>query len=178
MPPDKSHGLSALLPRNRGVLSVALVVIVTLCLLPRFPQASEPDKSESDNKAGVVRAFVVAFNAQDVAAMAALVTADIRWIYVNRTALAVELEGKDALIKSMTEYFSGCPTCRSEIHGMICSRERVSVVEVASWESQAGTRSQAAMAVYEFSGELIRTVYYFPEESRRPHRVVASSCGD
>ncbi len=85
-------------------LSLALVAIVVLGLLPGFPQASETDKFETDKKADVVRAFVGAFNGQDVAAMAALVTTDIRWVYVNRTALAVELEGKEALIKSMTEY--------------------------------------------------------------------------
>ena len=97
--------------------------------------------------------------------MAALVMDDVQWLSVSGSALSIELEGKAALAAAMSEYFSSCPTCRSEIRDLMSSGERVSVVEVASWVGAAGPRSQRAMAVYEFSGSLIQRVYYFPEES-------------
>ena len=83
---------------------------------------------------------------------------------MNGSTISVELEGKTAFVEAMTDYFSSCPTCRSEIRGLVSSGERVSAVEVASWVGRDGRRSQRSMAVYEFSDLLIRAVYYFPEE--------------
>ena len=138
---------------------LVLLVVLVLGPLAGFPQAAK-----TDGKSEVVRKFLDAFNAQDAAAMATLVADDIEWLSVRDSAITIELEGKQALVAAMSEYFVSCPTCRSEIQGMACSSERVSVVEVASWVGRDGPRSQRSMAVYEFSGSLIQRVYYFPEE--------------
>ena len=40
----------------------------------------------------------------------------------------------------------------------------LSAVEVANWQGKDGPKMQSGMAVYEFSGGLIKRVYYFPVE--------------
>lgn len=139
--------------------TVVLASLALVCLIA-LPQASG-----ADDKSEAVREFLDAFNAHDAAAMAALVADDVQWLAVSGSEISIELEGKAALAAAMSEYFSACPTCRSEIRGLTSSGERVSVVEVASWAGSNGPRSQRSMAVYEFSGSLIRRVYYFPEEA-------------
>ena len=155
--------------------SSSFAIIAVMVLVPLLGFSNTAKVSD---QADIVHQFIRAFNSQDVDGMSALVTDDIRWIYINRSSMSVELEGKEALTQSMSEYFTSCPSCRSEIHRMVCSTERVSVVEVASWDSRDGPKSQASMAVYEFQGELIQTVYYFPEESTYPVRGSASTCHD
>lgn len=129
------------------------------------PMTALPEAPEQADRTGIVRQFVDAFNAHDADAMAALVSDDVKWLSVAGTEVAVEVEGKAALVEAMSGYFKSCPSCRSTVRGMLSSGERVSVVEVASWEGSDGPNSQRAMAVYEFSGALISAVYYFPEEA-------------
>ncbi len=138
--------------------------IVLLAALALAPSIALPQVSESANKADIVHAYLVAFNAQDTSAMIALVTEDVQWVSVGDGTVSIELEGKAAMAAAMSQYFSSCPTCRSKIHSLMPSSERVSVVEVDSWVSQDGPMSQSSMAVYEFSGSLIQRVYYFPAE--------------
>jgi len=68
------------------------------------------------------------------------------------------------LVSAMNGYFQSCPTCRSNLTALIASRDRVSAVEVANWQGKDGPKMQSGMAVYEFSGGLIKRVYYFPVE--------------
>ena len=151
-------------------------LLITFIALAPLAALSKTD--ETKDLANIVHKFIRAFNAQDVNAMSALVTDDIRWNYINGSSVSAELEGKQALATSMSEYFVSCPSCRSAIHGMTCSAERVSVVEVASWDGRDGTVSQASMAVYEFEGPLIRAVYYFPEETEHSDQVFEGTCND
>ena len=143
--------------RRRGVL-----LLVSLVLIPLYEFAQA---SDSSNKLEVVREFLDAFNAHDAAALSVLVADDVQWLSVRGSEISIELEGRADLVAAMREYFTSCPTCRSEITGELSSSERVSVVEVASWVGSNGPRSQQSMAVYEFSGSLIQRVYYFPEEA-------------
>lgn len=137
------------------------VLLAALALAPSTGLAQVPD---SVNKADVVHAYLEAFNAQDTSAMVALVAEDVQWVSVGDGTISIELEGKAAMAAAMSQYFGSCPTCRSEIHSLISSSERVSLVEVAGWVSKDGPMSQSSMAVYEFSGSLIQRVYYFPAE--------------
>ena len=112
----------------------------------------------------VVKQFVAAFNAQDVDAMSELVTEDVQWLSISADKISVETNGKSALRSAMSDYFNGCPTCRSELTAVIATPNRVSAIEVASWKSKDEARRQSGVCVYEFSGGLIRRVYYFPSE--------------
>ena len=155
-------------------MHIAIVLIGTFLLhtlTPGLAAAATPE-----DRADRVEQFLAAFNRHDPEAMAALVTEDIKWGYVSQTGMSFELEGKAALVKSMGEYFASCPSCRSENYGMLCSTARVSVIEVASWKTQNGPKSQASLAIYEFSGDLIQAVYYFPEEPTPRDRQRKRSC--
>ena len=117
-----------------------------------------------DSKVEVVSEFLAAFNAQDAERMGALVTDNVKWLSVVDGQTSVEVEGRSNLTEAMAGYFSACPSCRSSISKMMPSQDRVSVIEVASWDSDGVRKSQQAMAVYEFSGSKIAAVYYFPAE--------------
>jgi uncharacterized protein (TIGR02246 family) len=111
-----------------------------------------------------VRNFVAAFNAQDADRMALMVTDDVEWLSIDGKAVATETSGREQLRTSMQKYFKSCPSCRSELVQLATSKERVATVEVASWQSRTGPRQQQGIAVYEFTGPLIRKVHYFPVE--------------
>lgn len=64
----------------------------------------------------------------------------------------------------MDAYFKSCPTCRSELSGVIATQDRVSAAEIVSWQANSGPKSQRRLSVYEFSDGVIRGVYYFAAE--------------
>lgn len=111
-----------------------------------------------------VERFVAAFNAQDSEAMAEFVAEDVAWLSISGKEVVVEVEGQRELVKSMNDYFTSCPTCRSELSGILSTPDRVSAVEIAHWQGKTGPKSQRSLAVYEFSEGLIQRVYYFPSE--------------
>jgi len=139
-----------------------LLNVLTGCLLLATAAASANPSNQEHEQA--VRNFVAAFNAHDSAAMADFVAEDVQWLLIDGASIAVEANGKAALILAMNDYFQSCPTCPSHLTGIISSRDRVSALEVAKWQGKDGPKSQRAMAVYEFAGSLIRRVYYFPAE--------------
>jgi hypothetical protein len=122
--------------------------------------SSEPGPPHVDT----VEQFVAAFNAQDSNAMAEFVSDDIEWLSIAGEQISVEVNGKINLIESMNGYFESCPTCRSELSGVVSTASRVSAVEIASWQGNSGRSAQKAISVYEFSGEKITRVYYFSAE--------------
>lgn len=133
-----------------------LLLAVTQLAFAQTGDAAEP--------AQIVRDFLAAFNAHDSRAMGELVTDEIQWLSVSAAAVTVEVEGKAALISAMDGYFQSCTTCQSKIAAMMVSGQRVSAVEIASWNGENGLQSQQSMSVYEFSGPLITRVYYYPSE--------------
>lgn len=137
------------------VLLFALFIVVAL-----ETQASEAES----NHLATVKHFMMAFNAQDSLAMAKHVADDVEWLSVDGTQVIVEAKGKHDLIKSMNAYFKSCPTCRSKLSSVISTQNRVSAVEIASWQGASGLNSQRALSVYEFSDKKITRVYYFPAE--------------
>lgn len=114
--------------------------------------------------AATVEAYVAAFNAQDSAAMARMVTDDVQWLSVQGTSVSVETTGRVALVKAMDSYFASCASCRSRLVDVQALGSRVSVIEEASWLAGDDRRAQSSIAVYEFKGSLITRVYYFVSE--------------
>lgn len=143
-------------------LSILRFLLTLTFLLVLVPNAQSHDKAPDNVK--TVKAFVAAFNAKDSQAMASFVTDDIEWLSIVSNKVSTETKGKKNLINSMDSYFESCSTCRSELSQMISTANRVSAVEIASWQSKNGARSQSAMSVYEFTDGLISRVYYFPAE--------------
>jgi len=139
--------------------SMIFAAMALFCVL--FAQAQEP---LSPNVRTVER-FVAAFNAHDSEAMAEFVANDVAWLSISGKDVAVEVKGKSALIESMNVYFESCPTCQSELSGILSTPGRVSAIETASWQGKSGSSSQRSISVYEFSDGVIQRVYYFPSEN-------------
>jgi hypothetical protein len=97
--------------------------------------------------------------------MAEFVADDVSWLSITGEDVAVQVTGKSELVSSMNAYFESCPSCRSELSGIISTSDRVSAVELVSWQGERGSMSQRSIAVYEFSQGLIQRVYYFPAEA-------------
>ncbi len=114
--------------------------------------------------AALVEDYVEAFNEQDSAAMARMVTDDVQWLTVKGDSVAVETTGRVALVKAMDSYFASCASCRSKLVDVQVLGSRVSVIEEASWLAGDERRAQSSIAVYEFAGSRIARVYYFSSE--------------
>ncbi|MCA1798061.1 MAG: nuclear transport factor 2 family protein [Xanthomonadaceae bacterium] len=117
------------------------------------------------NNVRTVERFIAAFNAHDSGAMGALVADDVAWLNITGEDVTVVVKGKSELVASMNDYFEACPTCQSVLFGTISTPDRISAIEIASWQGTTGLRSQRSISVYEFSESLIQRVYYFPSEN-------------
>jgi hypothetical protein len=115
-----------------------------------------------------VRDFVEAFNARKIDAMLELVDDNVQWLHVSGTTVSVEVEGKAALRLSMGRYFKSCPSCKSALEWVQRAGSRVMAMERASWTSKGVAKSQSSLSIYEFSGNKISRVYYFPAETDTP----------
>ena len=130
--------------------------VVLLCFILSAPSSAETRRIQQ------VEQFVAAFNAHDAEQMAKYVTEDVQWLSVNGDKITIETQGKENLVKAMNGYFASCPSCQSELQDFTVLGSRVSVVEQASWRRNGESHAQSSLAVYEFSSNLIRRVYYFP----------------
>ena len=123
-----------------------------------MPQATAvPDERE-----GLVREFVAAYNDHDVARMLASCAPDVRWMSVSADKLTVETSGTEKLAEAVREYFRGLPSSRSELRSVIVSGNFVMASEQAMWESGGQTRTQCSASVYEVREGKIQSVWYFP----------------
>lgn len=134
---------------------IRLFTAFLLCISATTVSADEVDH------AATVEAYVAAFNAQDSAAMARMVTDDVQWLTVNGASVSVETAGRSELVNAMDSYFASCASCRSKLVDVQVLGSRVSVIEEASWLAGDERRAQSSIAVYEFSGSRIARVYYF-----------------
>jgi len=116
--------------------------------------------------AAAVKKFIEAFNAHDIGAMLALADPEIEWRSIAGEKNDAETKGKEALQKSLEKYWKGCNFCRSKIVWLKESKERVVVLEEASWKfaRDKASTSQQSVSVYEFRAGKILRVYYFPVE--------------
>ena len=126
-------------------------------------QGSNTNKTSANMQ--VLLSFTKAFNEQNLAAMRECVTDQASWLSVDGGTIKPQTQGAESLVSTMSAYFESCPSCRSSLHHMIESKERISALEIASWQSASGPKRQASMVVYEFQAGKIDNVYYFPEES-------------
>ena len=110
-----------------------------------------------------IEAQLTAFNAGDVAALAANVAPDFIWYAVDSDRMSIELRGREAFQMSMIRYFDAVPAARAEIDALAQTGEFVAVRERAFWPGEDGQEiSQAALAVYQIRDGLIYRVWYYP----------------
>jgi ketosteroid isomerase-like protein len=112
----------------------------------------------------LVAKLLEAFNRQDAQGMSELVTNDVQWLNIDGERTSPDASSRQELIEGMTAYFKSCPSCRSRLSEIMTSSDRLAAIEVAEWEKAGVKHSQSSISVYEFQGNLIRRVYYFPAE--------------
>lgn len=112
--------------------------------------------------AAVVREYMRAYNAHDMAGVAARLAPGFTWFNVAGDSTMVELRGRDAVRQALERYFASLPSARSEIESLTTLGPWVSVRERAHWDSPEGARSQASLSVYEVRDGAILRVWYFP----------------
>ena len=138
------------------VLAMAIVALAS----PEFRQANSAGEREKS-----VREFVEAFNARKIDVMLELTAENIQWMHIDGATVSIEAEGKAALRKSMERYFKSCSSCKSSLEFVQIAGSRVTAMERASWSGKGGPKSQSSLSVYEFRGDKILRVYYFPAEA-------------
>jgi hypothetical protein len=139
------------------MLRIPLAIVCFISCAFAFAQPATPE--------AVVRANSAAFNAQDVAALAATVAEDFVWFNVEGEKISAETRGREALRTGMAGYFKSLPSAKSDIESLSVNGAFVSVKERAKWKSKSGEdRSQAALAIYEVREGLIKRVWYFPSQ--------------
>jgi hypothetical protein len=149
---------------------VAFCVFTRMLLLPMILSSLfvNPEKgvcvSKIDDHEKQVRDFVAAFNARDLTKMLELADDNIQWLSINGAKISIETEGKPALKASMEKYFSECSTCKSSLEWVQTAGSRITAREIAHWTSKNGPKEQSSLSVYEFHGDKIIRVYYFPAE--------------
>jgi ketosteroid isomerase-like protein len=138
---------------------VVLAMAIAALASPEFRQASSGSEQEKR-----VREFVEAFNTRKIDVMLELAAENIQWMHIDGAKVSIEVEGKTALRGSMERYFSSCSSCRSSLEWVQIAGSRVTAMERASWDSRTGPKSQRSLSVYEFRGDKILHVHYFPAE--------------
>lgn len=111
----------------------------------------------------IITEHIRAFNVGDVAAMAKMQHPDIEWLSVSGAKISLQVSGRDALAKNMTEYFKSPTRVTGNLRDWSVNAPFISVTEVANWTAKDGTKkSQSSLTVYELQDNLIRRVWYYP----------------
>ena len=126
--------------------------------------ATAADKTTSETQEQIVYSYVEAFNAHDTEAMLKMVTDDVQWLSIDGDKIIKETNNKEELRSGMNGYFKSCGSCKSRLAHVFSTGSRVSALEIANSETSNGIQEQQSLSVYEFSGSLIKRVYYFPVE--------------
>lgn len=130
----------------------------SLLLSPSFVGFSQTPHSAT------LHDFISAFNSRDIERLSACVSDSVRWYNIADDSFHLEIDGKAALVQWLKSYFQQCPSCRSEFISVQDFGRYAAVHERASWSGKNGRRSQQSLAVYEFSDNKIRRVWYYPAE--------------
>ncbi|MEO0420171.1 MAG: nuclear transport factor 2 family protein [Pseudomonadota bacterium] len=111
----------------------------------------------------VAVAYVDAYNARDLNAILALMHEDVEWLSIEGSETVAFASGKAELAAQMEDYLASPDATFSTVEGSVGNGRFVAVREVAHWTDDKGnSRSQAALAVYEIEGGLVRRVWYYP----------------
>ena len=122
---------------------IALLIFVGLFMTPE----SAADEQAECGHENIVQKYVEAFNAHNVEAMLNMVTDDVQWLTIDGDKIVTETGNKEELRQAMEGYFESCSTCNSNLEHVFSTGERVSVLEVASFETAQGIQKQQSISV-------------------------------
>jgi len=111
----------------------------------------------------LVERYVTAYNDRDIEDMSELMHPEIQWLSIEGENIEVFADGKEDLVRQMTDYVASPAATHSELDGGLTDGRFVAVREIANWTARSGEpRQQSALVVYEIDSELIRRVWYYP----------------
>ena len=143
-----------------SILKYAAGFIMSAALLTACIQ---PIEQQSDVPRTIITEHLRAFNAGDVEAMAKMQHPDIQWLSVKGNEIVVEVSGREALSKSMSDYFRTRSQITSRLRDWNVNDPYVSVTEVVNWTGEDGKEKyQSSLTVYELEDNSIRRVWYYP----------------
>ena len=143
--------------RSPLLIPIYLIAVhfLSACDAARSPQNAVPKS--------IISEHVRAFNSGDVEAMGKMQHPDIEWLSVSGSNISIEVAGRDALAKNMTEYFQSPSKVTGTLRDWSINAPYVSVTETAAWVAKDGTeKSQSSLTVYQMEDNLIRRVWYYP----------------
>lgn len=105
-----------------------------------------------------VERYVNAFNRHDIDAMLRLTTGDVRWMSIADDQVSTETRSNEELRHAMAEYFKSRPDSYSRLLNIQGNGPFVATLEQAGTIDKPG---DCALAIYEFTGSLIRNVWYY-----------------
>lgn len=134
---------------------IFLLGLLTACADARSPEQAVPKS--------IISEHMRAFNSGDVQGMSKMQHPNIEWLSVNDNQISVQVSGRDALAKNMTDYFKSPTKVTGSLRGWSVNTPYISVTERAQWTAKDGTpKSQSSLTVYELENNLIRRVWYYP----------------
>ncbi len=120
---------------------------------PKPPANEVPD---------AVAGLFESFNQHNPQAMMAFVTEDVEWLSVDGQEVGVETTGRAELESAMQDYFDGIPDVQTTIEAIITAGDYLAIRERSSWPTEEGTKTAAALAVYQIDDGKVRRLWYFP----------------
>lgn len=136
------------------------MLLILICVASCSNQNSTRQTVQSQ----ILDTYFEAFNNQDVEALAATVTDDIRLMSITPDTVTVDLKGKEELKKWLTSYFSSLPNVSSSYSDVTIREPFVSFVETASWGPDSARKQQFSLATYQVKeGKIHRVWYYYAE---------------
>jgi limonene-1,2-epoxide hydrolase len=136
-----------------SVLIAVLVVFVGGCASARAPSTSTP--------LSVVENYLASLNRRDLLALTAYTTVDVEWYSVVEGERIQEVAGRDALAKSLTQFFDKYAAARWRVESSETVGGRVAVRERSEWSEGGRAQSRTTLGVYELSDGRIRRITYF-----------------
>jgi len=129
-----------------------LMIFAAACLLAGCLDGAEHLSTEPIE---IISKHTQAFNAGDIQAMSERHHPNIEWFSVKGANISVQVAGRDALAKNMTEYFKSPTKVTSTLRSWSINAPYVSATEIASWTTADGTKkSQSSLTVYELEDKL------------------------
>jgi hypothetical protein len=117
------------------------------------------------NNVARVKAYVAAYNQRDLNQMLKATHEDIAWMSVYDHKVAVETNNQKALKAALEQHFSRSNQSVSSLSGVASYGNFVSAIEKVSSVKNGKPRSACSLSVYQFDGELIKGVWYYPAQS-------------
>jgi hypothetical protein len=119
---------------------------------------------DSVDRVSRVMAYAEAYDQRDLEQMLKLTAVNIRWMSVYDDKVAVETADQAALRGALQQHFSRSGLSKSSLSGIVSYGDFVSAIEKVTSIKNGKSHSACSLSVYQFDGDLIAAVWYYPAQ--------------